>query len=117
MNINKSNTFTENSSIYLGLSKLAGLWFALFAPVVFVIIGYLIPFGDVQTLSNILKLTDTYIGKGFLFLTITLPSGYTFDRILKILNYFNIYPKRSKLSIYGLAIIWAMHAFYVIFLR
>lgn len=115
----KQTVTTKQSHISptIGLIKLASLWFAIFAPVVLFIIIFVIPNGDVRTLSHILKITDTMLGKIFLFFMMSLPSWYAFDRILLIFQQFQIYLKRGKLISVFIASIWTLHAYYILFMR
>ncbi|MBI0151510.1 fumarate reductase subunit D, partial [Bifidobacterium sp. M0353] len=83
---------------------------AIFAPVVLIIVAFIIPFGDAITRSYILKLANTELGKLFLCLMISLPIWCGLQQILTLLHQFNIYPKREKLLTYGLALAWTAHA-------
>lgn len=100
-----------------GLFALGGLWAAIFAPVVLIIVAFIIPFGDAITRSYILKLANTELGKLFLCLMISLPIWCGLQQILTLLHQFNIYPKREKLLTYGLALAWTAHAIYILFVR
>lgn len=109
-------TLTANSSC-LGLFKLGRACFAIFGPVIFIIAGYVIPFGDAQSRSYLLKLIDTTVGKSLLFFIVSLTIFCAFAQILTVLNHLKIYPKRAKLMTYGLAFIWIIHLFYLLFIR
>lgn len=105
------------SKVAKGLFALGGLWAAIFAPVVLIIVAFIIPFGDAITRSYILKLANTELGKLFLCLMISLPIWCGLQQILTLLHQFNIYPKREKLLTYGLALAWTAHAIYILFVR
>lgn len=117
--MNKKDVRLKRSDepIFWGLFSAGGMWAAIFAPVVIVIIAFMIPFGDVATRSAILKLIGTLVGKLFLFLMISLPIWCGLHRILHLLHDFNIHPKRGKLLTYGLALAWTIHAGYILFIR
>lgn len=106
----------SNEPVFWGLFSAGGMWAAIFAPVVIVIIAFIIPFGDVVTRSYILKLVGSLAGKIFLFLMISLPIWCALHRILHTLHDFNIHPKRGKLLTYGLALAWTLHAGYILFI-
>lgn len=107
----------SNKPTFGGLFSAGAMWSAIFAPIVIVIIAFILPFGDVVTRSYILKLMGTISGKIFLLFMISLPIWYGLHRILNLLNDFNIYPKRGKLLTYGLALAWTAHAAYILFIR
>lgn len=107
----------SDSKVAKGLFALGGLWAAIFAPVVLIIVTFIIPFGDAITRSYILKLANTELGKLFLCLMISLPIWCGLQQILTLLHQFNIYPKREKLLAYGLALAWTAHAIYILFVR
>lgn len=105
----------SNEPVFWGLFSAGGMWAAIFAPIIIVIMAFIIPFGDVATRSYILKLIMSPIGKGFLFLMISLPIWCALHRILHTLHDINIHPKRGKLLIYGIAVLWTLHAGYMLF--
>lgn len=105
----------SNEPIFWGLFSAGGMWAAIFAPVIIVIISFIIPFGDAATRSYILKLITMFSGKLFLFFMISLPIWCALHRILHMLHDFNIHPRRGKLLTYGLALIWTIHVGYVLF--
>ena len=107
----------SDSKVAKGLFAFGGLWAAIFAPVVLIIVTFIIPFGDAITRSYILKLANTELGKLFLCLMISLPIWCGLQQILTLLHQFNIYPKREKLLTYGLALAWTAHAIYILFVR
>ena len=107
----------SDSKVAKGLFALGGLWAAIFAPVVLIIVAFIIPFGNAITRSYILKLANTELGKLFLCLMISLPIWCGLQQILTLLHQFNIYPKREKLLTYGLALAWTAHAIYILFVR
>lgn len=107
----------SDSKVAKGLFALGGLWTAIFAPVILIIVAFIIPFGDAITRSYILKLANTELGKLFLCLMISLPIWCGLQQILTLLHQFNIYPKREKLLAYGLALAWTAHAIYILFVR
>ena len=113
----KTQPIPSDSKVAKGLFALGGLWAAIFAPVVLIIIAFIIPFGDAITRSSILKLVNTQLGKLFLCLMISLPIWYGLQQILTLLHQFNIHPKREKLLTYGLALAWTAHAIYILFVR
>lgn len=115
---NKTAQFTRsNEPIFWGLFSAGGMWAAIFSPIVIVIVAFIIPFGDVTTRSYLLKLIDTFAGKSFLVLMISLPIWCGLHRILHLLHDFNIHPRRGKLLTYSLAFAWSAHAVYLLFLR
>ncbi|MDF7670036.1 hypothetical protein PT276_02250 [Orbaceae bacterium ESL0721] len=102
------------------LSKLmffCGTWAAIFAPIMMVIVGYIIPFGNVAERSYLLKLMGTMHGKIIFCLMIILPIWYALPRILETIHTFNIHPKREKMLILVLAFAWSAHAIYLLFVR
>ncbi len=113
----KTQPIQSDSKVAKGLFALGGLWAAIFAPVVLIIVAFIIPFGDAITRSYILKLANTELGKLFLCLMISLPIWCGLQQILTLLHQFNIYPKREKLLTYGLALAWTAHAIYILFVR
>lgn len=114
----KDNKLTRsNEPIFWGLFSAGGMWAAIFAPIVIVIFGYFVPFGSVVTRSRILYLAETWGGKGFLLLMITLPLWCALHRILHTLHDFNIHIRHEKPLTYGLALLWTLHAIYILFLR
>ena len=113
----KTQPIPSDSKVANGLFALGGLWAAIFAPAVLIIIAFIIPFGDAITRSSILKLANTQLGKLFLCLMISLPIWYGLQQILTLLHQFNIHPKREKLLTYGLALAWTAHAIYILFVR
>lgn len=117
MKIQESETKRSNNTVIKGLYALGGTWVAVFVPVVMIIIGLIIPFGDAQTRSYILKLVSSEPGKIFLLLMICLPIWCALQQILTILHQFNIHPKREKLLTFGLALAWTIHALFILFVR
>lgn len=113
----KTQPIQSDSKVAKGLFALGGLWAAIFAPVVLIIVAFIIPFGDAITRSYILKLANTELGKLFLCLMISLPIWCGLQQILTLLHQFNIYPKREKILTYGLALAWTAHAIYILFVR
>ena len=113
----KTQPIPSDSKVAKRLFALGGLWAAIFAPVVLIIIAFIIPFGDAITRSSILRLANTQLGKLFLCLMISLPIWYGLQQILTLLHQFNIHPKREKLLTYGLALAWTAHAIYILFVR
>lgn len=106
----------SNEPFFSGLLSVCGMWVAIFAPIIIAILAFVIPFGDAMTRSYILKLIYTLGGKLFLFFMISLPIWYGLQRILQMLNDFNIYPRRGKLLISCLALGWTLHAVYLLFI-
>jgi len=106
----------SNEPLFWGLFSAGGMWAAIFAPVIIVVIAFIIPFGDVATRSYILKLITMFGGKLFLFFMISLPIWCGLHRILHTLHDFNIHPKRGKLLTYGLALAWTAHTGYILFI-
>ncbi|MCO6524372.1 MAG: hypothetical protein J6562_05035 [Candidatus Schmidhempelia sp.] len=98
------------------LFELGGIWAAIVAPIVTVIVGFLLPFADAATLTHLLRISSTLFFKIFMLAMIVLPIWYGLPILLQTLNKFNIYPKRAKLLFYGLAFAWSAHAGYIIFI-
>lgn len=98
------------------LYQLGGVWAAIVAPIVVIIVGFLLPFADAATLTHLLRLSTTPLFKIFMLAMMVLPIWYGLPILLQTLNTFNIYPKRAKLLFYGLAFAWSAHAGYIIFI-
>ncbi|MDF7666291.1 hypothetical protein PT273_00210 [Orbaceae bacterium ESL0727] len=112
--------FTHLHSNYVAWSKtifICGTWAAIFSPIMMIIIGYFVPFGDVTTRSLLLKMLGTESGKVVIFLMVILPIWYALPRILQTLHDFNIHPKREKLLVNGLALAWSAHTIYILCVR
>ncbi|MWN89121.1 hypothetical protein GQ597_00080 [Gilliamella sp. Pra-s65] len=110
-------TTNKDGSVIRSLFMLGGTWAAMFAPIVLIIMAFMLPFGEVATRSYILKIANTDIGKVLLFLTISLPVWFGLQQILTILHEHQIHPKREKLLTFGLALAWTLHAIYLLFIR
>lgn len=110
-------TAHSKGSLAKGLFVLGGTWAAIFLPVIMIIIAFIIPFGNATTRSYILKVVNTETGKLFLFLMISLPIWCALQKIITILHQHNIHPKREKILTVALALAWAMHAVYILFVR
>lgn len=116
-NLAKKSLKRSNESLFWALFSAGGMWAAIFAPVVIVIIAFIIPFGDAQMRTNILYLANTIYGKLFLLLMISLPVWCGLHRILHMLHDFNLHPRRGKLLTYGLALAWTLHTMFILFNR
>lgn len=114
---NNSEPRRSHEPLFWGLFSAGGMWAAIFAPVMIIIVAFVIPFSDAMTRSYLLKLAELWWIKLFLFLMISLPIWCALHRILHSLHDIKIYPKRGKLLTYGLALAWTAHAFYILFLR
>lgn len=110
-------TKSINGKVIKSMFVLGATWVAIFFPIVLIIMAFMIPFGEVATRSYILKIANTEVGKTFLFLMISLPIWCGLQQILNILHEHKIYPKREKLLALGLALAWALHAIYILFIR
>lgn len=117
MKIQETENKHSDNTVIKGLYALGGTWAAVFVPVVMIIIGLIIPFGNAQTRSYILKLVSSELGKIFLLLMICLPIWCGLLQILSVLHHFKIYPKRGKLIIVGLALAWSIHAIFILFIK
>lgn len=111
----EQNPKRSNEPLFWGLFSAGGMWAAIFAPIVIVIVAFIIPFGDAATLTRLLRLAQTLYGKIFLLAMIVLPIWCAVHRILYTLHDIKIHPRRGKLLFYGLALVWSIHAVYVIF--
>ncbi|QIQ20781.1 fumarate reductase subunit FrdD [Zophobihabitans entericus] len=105
----------SNEPLFWGLFSAGGMWAAIFAPVMIVIVGFVIPFADAGVLTHLLRLVQYPLSKLFLFAMVVLPIWCALHRILHTLHDMKIYPKRGKLLFYGLAVAWTIQAGYVLF--
>ncbi|WP_392566502.1 fumarate reductase subunit FrdD [Utexia brackfieldae] len=106
----------KKASLFRGLFNLGGLWAAILAPVMIIIVGLLLPFADARTLTYLLRIAQHTIFKVFILLMIILPIWCGLYRISNLLRQANIYLKRADLIFFSVAFFWSAYCGYVIFI-
>ncbi|MDR3300365.1 MAG: fumarate reductase subunit FrdD [Candidatus Accumulibacter sp.] len=101
----------SNAPILWGLFGAGGMMAALFGPVMAFITGIAVPLGillpaDTMSYPNMLAFAQNFIGKGFIFVAVSLFIWHAGHRIHHLLPEVGIHPGIvSKLLTYGLAFV------------
>lgn len=96
--------------IVWGLFGAGGTVGAIFTPVMVLLVGIILPFASLPTVSKILTLAPTILGKLFLMLVIILPIWCSLHRLHLTSHDLKMHIPASKLIFYGLATVLSIIA-------
>jgi fumarate reductase subunit D len=110
----------SNAPIFWGLFGAGGMLAALFGPMLILITGILVPTGallpaDTMSYPKMLAFAQNFIGKGFIFVVISLFLWHAAHRIYHSLHEVGIHAGMgAKLICYGAALISTLISAYVL---
>ena len=99
----------SNAPIFWGLFGAGGMMAALFGPIMVFITGIAVPLGllpaNTMSYPKMLAFSQNFIGKGFIFVAVSLFMWHAVHRIHHSLHEIGIHPGfGAKLATYGLAL-------------
>lgn len=103
----KHTLHRSNEPIFWGLFGAGGMWSAFFYPVLILVLCLLLPLGfypgDSMSYYKIYAYASTFVGRAFLFLSISLPLWCGMHRIHHCLHDMKVYSQAVKVLCYGFA--------------
>lgn len=107
----------SNEPIFWGLFGAGGMWSAIFAPVIIVVLLLLPAFDGVAGIKAYSVFYGNIIGRLFMLAMIALPLWCGMHRIHHCLHDLKIHSPVVKTVCYGVALLFSVLAIYLIFIR